>query len=116
MQKEDLMILQKVYDMIEYGYIALRQYPKSERHTLAAETKRSMYELMKLVIRANKKYHKKTTLQDLDIELENLRYLVRLGMRLGFLPFKKFEVWSKQLDEIGRMLGGWIKSQKQKFK
>lgn len=114
MKKEDLMILQKVYDMIEYGYIALRQYPKSEKHTLAAETKRCMYEILKLVIRANKKYYKKTTLQDLDIELETLRYLVRLGNSLGFLPFKKFEVWSRQLNEIGRMLGGWIKSQQNK--
>ena len=107
---EDLKILQKTYDMIEYGYIALRQFPKSERHTLAAEIKRSMYELLRLIIRGNKKYFKKTTLQDVDIELDNLRYLIRLGQSLGFLPFKKYEVWSKLLNEIGKMLGGWIKS------
>jgi|SRR5690625_4920811 len=108
--KEDLKILQKCYDMIEYGYIALRQYPKSERHTLAAETKRSMYELLRLIIRGNKRYFKKTTLQDIDIELENLRYLIRLSNNLGFLPFKQYENWSRSLNEIGKMLGGWIKS------
>lgn len=96
--------------MIEYGYIALRQYPKSERHTLAAETKRCMYDILKYEIRANKKYYKKTTLQDLDIELENLRYLIRLGNALGFLPFKKYEIWSRKINEIGKMLGGWIKA------
>lgn len=108
--KEDLKILQKCYDMIEYGYIALRQYPKSERHTLAAETKRSMYELLRLIIRANKRYFKKTTLQDIDIEIDNLRYLIRLSNSLGFLPFKQYENWSRKLSEIGKMLGGWIKS------
>lgn len=107
---EDLKVLQKVYDMIQYGYIALRQYPKSEKFTLAADTKRSMYELLKLIIRANKRYYKKTTLQDIDIELDNLRYLVRLGNDLGFLPFKKYENWSRLLNEIGRMIGGWMKS------
>lgn len=100
--------------MIEYGYVALRQYPKSERHTLAAETKQSMYDLLKLIIRANKKYYKKTTLQDIDIELENLRYLVRLANGLGFLPFRKFEHWSRLLNEIGKMLGGWLKAMQQK--
>ncbi|AJA42429.1 S23 ribosomal protein [Alkalihalobacillus alcalophilus ATCC 27647 = CGMCC 1.3604] len=110
MKREDLMILQKTYDMIEYAYLCLKQYPKSERHTLAAETKKSMYELLKLIIRANKRYYKKTTLQDIDVELENLRYLVRLGNSLGFMPFKKYEHLSRKINEVGRMLGGWFKS------
>lgn len=105
-----MKILQRANDMIEYGYKALRQYPKSERHTLAADTKLCMYNVLKLIIRANKRYFKKTTLQDLDIEIDTLRHLIRLGQSLGFLPFKKYEVWSKQINEIGRMLGGWIKS------
>lgn len=109
-KQNDLKILQKCYDMIEYGYAALRQFPKSERHTLAAEIKTSMYELLKLIIRANKRYFKKTTLQDMDVELENLRYLIRLANSLRFLPFKQYEHWSKRLDELGRMLGGWFKS------
>lgn len=41
--KEDLKILQKTYDMIQYGYVALRQYPKSEKHTLAALSKGDAY-------------------------------------------------------------------------
>jgi four helix bundle protein len=111
---EELKILQKTYDMIQYGYICLRQFPKSEKYTLAAEIKQSMYRLLKLIITANKRYYKKTTLQDIDVELEFLRYLVRLSAdaELRFLPLKKYENWSKMLNEIGRMLGGWIKSSK----
>lgn len=108
--QEDLKILQKTYDMVEYGYIALKQFPKSERYALAADIKKSMYELLRLIIRANKRYFKKTTLQDIDIELENLRYLVRMSNSLGFLPFKRYENWSRKLNEIGKMLGGWIKA------
>ena len=36
---EDLKIRQKTEDMIKYGYICLRQFPKSEKHTLAAQVK-----------------------------------------------------------------------------
>lgn len=110
MRKEDLLILQKCYEMVKYGRSALKQYPKSERHNLAADTKLAMYGLLRLIIRANKRYYKKTTLQDVDIELDFMRYLIRLGRDEGFLPFKKYEIWSKKINEVGKMLGGWMKS------
>ncbi|MGI6542984.1 MAG: diversity-generating retroelement protein Avd [Limnochordia bacterium] len=110
---QDLVIRQKTEDMIAYAYEALRQFPRSERHTLAADIKQSMFRLLALIITANKRYYKKTTLQDLDIELDVLRSYVRLAMTLGFLPFRKYEIWAGQLNEIGRMLGGWMRSVKQ---
>lgn len=39
----DLLIRQKCEAMIEYGYVALRQFPKAERHVLAAEMRGSMW-------------------------------------------------------------------------
>lgn len=107
---EELKLLQKVYDMIQYGYICLRQYPKSEKHTLAAETKRAMFALLKAIIMANKRYYKKNSIQEADIQLDILRYYVRLGKDLEFLPIKKYENWAKMLAEIGKMIGGWLKS------
>lgn len=99
--------------MIQYGYICLRQFPKSEKFALASEIKKIMASLLRLIIQANKRYFKKTTLQDIDVEIQTLKMYVRLSRDLEFLPPNKYETWSKYLDEIGRMLGGWIKSQKQ---
>jgi hypothetical protein len=106
----ELKIRQKVEDMIAYGYTALRQFPKSEKFTLAADIKQSMYRLLNLVIITNKKYYKKTTMQELDTELDFLRSLIRIAMQFQFLPFKKYENWARMLDEIGKMIGGWFKS------
>ena len=112
---EDLKILQKTYDMILYGNICLRQFPKAEKYALASDIKESMYALLKLIITANKRYYKKTTLQDLDVELDTLRTLIRLSAdsEFKFLTLKKYENWSKMLVEIGKMLGGWMKAIKQ---
>ncbi|MBZ4669406.1 MAG: ribosomal protein [Defluviitaleaceae bacterium] len=107
---EELKILQKVYDMIKYGYQALAQFPKSEKFALAADIKRCMHLILERVIEANKKYYKKTTLQELDVEIMKLKAYLRLSQELGFLPFKKYEIWSEKVVEIGKMLGGWIKS------
>lgn len=106
----DLQILQKTYDMMLYAYPALAQFPRSEKHTLAAEVKSCMGNMVRLIIRANKERQKMEHLRQLDAELELLRTLVRLSMELGFLPPRKYEQWSRQLAEIGKMLGGWIKS------
>lgn len=96
--------------MIQYGYICLRQFPKSERLALAGEVKLVMARMLRLIIQANKRYYKKTTLQDIDVEIATLRIYIRLSKDLGFLPFKKYENWAKILDEIGKMLGGWMKN------
>ena len=108
---EPLAIERKVYEMIEYGYICLRRFPNSEKHTLAAEIKACMYSMLRFVIRARRQYYKKTTLQDMDIENHTLMTLVRLAKDLTFLPFKQYELWVVKLVEIGRMVGGWIKHQ-----
>ena len=110
---DGLSILTKINDMIKYAYPALAQFPKSEKFALSQEIKLSMARVLRYAITGVKRYHKKTTLQDMDIELMVLRHYVRLSHELGFLPLKKYEVWSGYMVEIGKMLGGWIKSTKQ---
>lgn len=95
---------------MRYGFICLRQFPKSEKFILSADIRKSMYLLLRLTIIASKKYHKKTTIQDLDIELAMLRQMIRVAYELKYIDIKKYEAWSRQLAEIGRMIGGWLKS------
>lgn len=109
---EDLKILEKTQDMIEYAYQALAQFPKSEKFAIVADIKKCMHTMLEREIEANKKYYKKTTLQELDVEIVKLKYYMRLSHRLKFLPTKKYEVWSGLVVEIGKMLGGWLKSMK----
>ena len=106
---QDLRVAQKVEQMIEYGYAAVRHFPKAERHVMSQELRLSMLQVLRLVIVCGKRYHKKTTLRDLDAELELLRRQIRLAQTLKILPFKKYETWARQLDEIGRMIGSWLK-------
>ena len=107
---EDLKILQKIYDMLAYGQICLKQFPKHEKHVLASDIRSTMYRMLELTIRANKKYHKNTTLQDLDIEIEVLRTFLRLSLDNHYMNIHKYEVWTKMISEIGKMLGGWMKA------
>jgi len=107
---EAFLLLRKMEDMIKYGYACLRRFPKSEKFTLAAEIKQCAYAVLRLNITANKRYYKKTTIRDMDVEMEMLKHLVRLAYDLKFLPHKQYESWQRMNVEIGRMIGGWLKS------
>lgn len=113
--QEELIIQQKVYDMIMYAYPAVEQFPKSQKFSLAQDMKKCLDNIMRYVIAANKKYTKKTTLQELDIEVAALKIYIRMARDLGYLPPKKYEVWSKMAVEVGRMVGGWIKADRAKL-
>ena len=106
----DLPITKKCEDMMDYAYICLRYYPKSERFVIGSDIRHCMLSLYGMMIGSAKKYYKKTALQNVDIELEKLKALVRLSKSLNLLTFKRYEVWSIYLAEIGKMVGGWLKS------
>jgi len=74
---ENLKIKQKIEDMIEYGHIALRQFPKSEKFSLAQDIKKSMTGLLEQVIRTNRSRDKRVMIYNIDTELEILRTYVR---------------------------------------
>lgn len=110
---EQLKIGLKWEDMAVYLYTAMRMYPKSERHTLAAETVKSALGVGTAIARANVTRNiplRRKIIEEADSELMRLKILVRLGLKLEFLPMKKYEILSGQLTEIGKMLGGWLKT------
>jgi len=112
---EKFEIKEKIYEMILYGNPKLTAFPKVERYALAADIRKSMYTALELAVRLEKKYYKKTTLQDLDIEIDVLRNLLRLAKDPKLYPkqkpcldFHSWEVWIRKVDEIGRMIGGYM--------
>jgi hypothetical protein len=106
-----MKVYQKWEDMAKYLYIALQSYPKSEKYAIAADTRRALMLLGRYIYRANNvsKLEKRQVIEQADIALVDLKLLVRMGMVLGFMPVKKYEIVSGQAVEIGRMIGGWLK-------
>ena len=59
---------------------------------------------------------KRATLYEADIELYHLKHLIRLSFELKYISPKGYEVSCNFLTEIGKMLGAWIKTLKEKDK
>ncbi|MDR1587092.1 MAG: diversity-generating retroelement protein Avd [Treponema sp.] len=109
---ESMKVYQKWEDMAKYLYVALQSYPKSEKFTIAADTRNALMLVGRYIYRANNvsKLEKRKAIEEADLALVDLKLLIRLGMVLEFMPIKKYEIASAQAVEIGRMLGGWLKA------
>lgn len=105
-----LTIVTKTNDLLDEIYDALAQYPKSEKFALGADTKQAGLTFYRLIITAAKKYFKKTTLKDADVELFVLKNFIRMGHSRRYMNTKRYERLSRAIEEVGRMLGGWIKA------
>ena len=110
MATDDFKLLQKVQDMMEYGYPMLNQFPKAEKFSLAQDIRHCMNQILELTITEDKKYTKKTTLEYLDIENEKLKIYLRVSFRLRYISKHTYGVWEEKVVEIGKMIGGLIKS------
>lgn len=117
---------QKIEDMMGYARPIIGRWPPFYRYTLGEDIYREMILLLRLATRARLKYYNKTTLQELDTEKEILKALIRQANKTEFtdksgnkrklLSDHSYGVWAEKLVEIGRLIGGWLQSIKDKSK
>ena len=116
MATEDFKILQKVQDLMEYAYPILNQFPKAEKFSFAQDIRHSMNELLELTIAEDRHYYKKTTVENMDVCNQKLKIYVRVAYNLKYIDKHRYAVWESKIVEIGKMIGGLLKSVKDKPK
>lgn len=109
MSEPYLKLATRLEELDAYTHTVLHQFPKLERHLLCAEMRSAMNALLRLTVTAWKRRQKAAALFDLDVEIEVLRVLVRKSHRLGYINTHRLDVWMRHINEIGRMVGAWIK-------
>lgn len=102
-QRSGLIILQRSKDLMKYLYTSFVKYPRSEKLGFVADYKKCLFQFLILIITAQKKYFKKTTLQDADVQLELLRMFNDLSYDMKFVDEKRYILVSEKLCEIGRL-------------
>ncbi|MDR1831625.1 MAG: diversity-generating retroelement protein Avd [Fusobacteriaceae bacterium] len=112
--EENLKVIQKLDDFELRIYDDLRKFPKSEKFTMTAEIKNTIFEIRKKLVKAAKSEKKKGALNEADIELQHLKHLIQLSFELKYISPRVYEIISKQRVEIGAMLGAWLRNENAK--
>lgn len=105
----DLKIFVKVYDLLEGLHKEIARFPKSEKPVLGRRIYDSLLQILEYIITANEETIKGPHLKKASVELEKLRIFIRLANDFHLISINKYGIICKRIDEIGRMLGGWIK-------
>ncbi len=103
--------MKKTYDL----YKLLNDYrnviPKQHRFTLYSRSEEAILDIMEKFYEAGyTKLDRQNILDKASARLNMLRLFVRLMKDTKSLDGKKYILLETHIDEIGRMLGGWIRS------
>jgi len=109
---QDLVIFQKVYDLILWMYPLVNKFPKSQRFVLGQQLENTLLDILKGIIQANQERNKLETLKQVSIDLDKFRILFRLAKDLRFMSIKQYQFGAEKINEVGKILGGWMKSSK----
>ncbi|MGD0328673.1 MAG: four helix bundle protein [Minisyncoccia bacterium] len=112
----DIPIFKKSYDLYKtfYGYRA--DVSKQDRYTIWQRCENTIFDVLETILLASQssKAEKLPILETASVKLNLLRVLIRLTKDVKAIDNRKYLTLETNVDEIGRMLGGWIRSTKER--
>ena len=108
----DTPIFKKTYDLFKEFYAFELDFPKKDRYTLGQKCENCILEVLDglMVAAQSPKDKKLQVLENVSNKLDMLKVFIRLLSDLKILNEKRYIYCQGYIQEIGKMLGGWIKS------
>lgn len=113
-------IFVKTYDFLQWLLPLTTKFPKSQRFLLAERLGVAALDFYELLQRAalgdqpgSDPAATMALLTEADLLLQRQRFYVRLSRDLMFINVGQYEHAAHYLDEIGRLLGGWMRRVKE---
>jgi len=112
MEEFDIPIFKKIYELYRNFYSFRNSVPKQDRYTLWQKCENILLEIIEHILLASQmpKKDKLPVLEKASLRLNLFRIFVRLAKEVKAIDNKRYLLLQENTDEIGRMLGGWIKS------
>ncbi|OGY89755.1 MAG: hypothetical protein A2927_03330 [Candidatus Komeilibacteria bacterium RIFCSPLOWO2_01_FULL_45_10] len=108
----EMPIIIKIRELYKLFYKYLILFPKKDKYTLGAKCENYILATLELLLAAGNapKSDKLRLIRQASIKFDTLKFFIRVSRELDVLDFKKYLELQKRLQEIGLMLGGWLRS------
>lgn len=114
--QQEIPLTQKIYDLYKDIYQVIEKMPKKDKYSIGLKIDKGTLDLLELIITAGSIKGSDEKINMLTIsssKLDLLKLLVRLAYDIKAIDKKKYLSLEEGFQEIGRMLGGWLKFVKQ---
>ena len=108
-QRENL--LTKVDDFIKWFLPKVEKFPRNYKFLIGDRLVRIQIDLLENLIEAYYGKEKLPHLRTANINLEKLRRLLGITTELRFLSLSQLEFATRSLNDIGSLVGDWIRQQ-----
>jgi hypothetical protein len=101
----------RTYDFLLWLMPQSQKFPRIYRFTLAERVQRLALDFQDTLVAAGKSQgtSRFEKLKSADIQLEQLRTWIRFARDNQLFTLKQYEYATRSLSEIGRLLGAWLK-------
>ena len=112
MEKSSESLVLKTYDLLKLTIPTINRLPRIQKFTFGDRLQNLLSDLLEMMIEVYyaPSHEKRDKLHQINIQLEKIRYFFRLGHDLNLYSAGHLAVLAERVDEIGRRVGGWIKS------
>lgn len=104
-------IVTKAYDLACWLLPRVNDFPRSYRFVLGDRLIHIMLDIVEGLIEASHRRDKRVLLETVSVKLDRLRFLIRMSKDLKLLTLNRYEYLAREVNEVGAMLGGWLKQQ-----
>ena len=109
----DVPIVRSIYVAYAFWNEILNKFPKTQRHVLGTKCSEYILDILESALAAAQSTETKDKMDALKIasvKLDNLKLLIRLCKNCKCVSNSAYLQMESQLQEIGKMLGGWWNS------
>lgn len=106
----ELPVIRACHEFIVWLLPKVGKFPRDLRFTLGEKIEQRALSVLELLIRARYQADRAALLDAANVDLEILRFLLRMAHDLKALPTKVYGQSSGKMLQIGQQIGGWKKS------
>lgn len=88
----------------------VEKFPRSQKFLLGDRIQTTAVDVLESLIEATYTRERRTHLGRANLGIEKLRFFFRLACDLRLLDRRRYEYAARGLDEIGKLVGGWLKA------
>ncbi len=108
-QHDPPVVFVKWMEFLKWLLPVTEKFPKRVRFSFANRIDNLALDVVEDLIEARYTRNKHEILKRTNLRLEKLRILLRISCDQRHLSYKAYEHAMRSMNEVGKMLGGWIK-------
>ena len=88
----------------------IEKFPRTQKFLLGDRIQGTALDVLENLIEATYTRDRKGQLARANLGIEKLRFFFRLAVELHYIDKRRYAHAARTLDEIGRLIGGWMKA------